>query len=146
MDFHNQIQSILTTGIRKLGLNVAIVSVIQGDSYKVYACDSGDSGIKVGDHFELSGTYCSDVIKKEQTKFYEDVAEISEMLKHPCYQATQLRAYIGTPIILNNQIWGTLNYSSMSPHKNLYSTDEIKFIEHQAKEIAALIQTKQLET
>jgi len=54
MDFHHQIQSILTTGIRNLGLNVAIVSTIQGDSYKVFACDSGDSGIKVGDQLKLN--------------------------------------------------------------------------------------------
>jgi len=139
MNKNDQLLGILENGIEKLKLNVAIISEIIDKNYRVAICKTENSSIKVGDQFELSCTYCSDVIKENKTKYYKDVADITEMLKHPCYQNTQLRAYIGTPIIINGVTWGTLNYSSLSPHKESYTDEEVLFIESQAKEIASIL-------
>jgi GAF domain-containing protein len=106
----------------------------------VILCKDDSVSIKPGDEFELSQTYCSDVIKENKTKYYEDVSEITEMLKHPCYLNTQLRAYIGTPLIVNGEIWGTLNYSSLSPHSEDYSQEVIEFLESQAKNVVTILE------
>ena len=55
------------------------------------------------------------------------------MKKHPCYTSRQLRAYIGSPISLNSEVFGTLNYSSLEPRENDFHLDEIMFIESQSK-------------
>ena len=138
------INEILNHGVNKLGLDNAIVSKIDGNIYKVVACLSQDLPIKSGDEFELSKTYCFDVMLEKSTKFYEDAAVVSEILKHPCYLSTQLRAYIGTPIFINDEIWGTLNYSSLSPHRSVYTDEEIEFLEAQAERIADILHQGEL--
>ena len=142
MNSTQSLNDILIQGVNKLGLDLGIVSNIYGNSYTVFTCLSNEFGIKPGDTFELSQTYCSDVIRDKKTKYYKDVAKISEMLKHPCYLNTQLRAYFGTPLILNGEVWGTLNYSSLIPHKDVYSTDEIEFLESQATIISDILNQK----
>ena len=111
-----EIKEILQEGLEKFGLDTGIVSRIDGDLYTVMQSLSKGAGIAVGTEFELQDTYCSDVIRTGKTRYYQDVAEITEMLKHPCYLNTQLRAYVGTPVFINGEIWGTLNYSSAYPH------------------------------
>jgi GAF domain-containing protein len=138
MSFDQLLSEILAEGVNKFGLDVGIISHINDVIYTVVVCKS-DGSIKKGDEFELFQTYCSDVIKDKQTKFYRDVAEITEMLKHPCYLSTQLRAYIGTPVIVDNKIWGTLNYSSQLPHKDIYSAEEIELLASQAQRVASII-------
>jgi GAF domain-containing protein len=79
------------------------------------------------------------VIKTGKTTVYPDVADITEMLKHPCYLNIQLRAYIGIPVLSGGRIWGTPNYSCKRPRKDEYSQQEIDFVESQARQLADLI-------
>jgi GAF domain-containing protein len=139
MSKHKIFDHILKNGLKVLNLEIGIISRINSDVYTVIHCVGGGSKIKNGDEFELADTYCADVIKEKQTKYYYDVAKISEMLKHPVYLNTQLRAYIGTPIIVQNVIIGTLNYSSGDPREVVYTNDEVRFIERQAQQVAALL-------
>lgn len=134
-----QIEELLNQGLSKLGLDIAIVSHIEDSIYVVSYCVSTGEPIPPGTEFELSDTYCSDVVRSGKTRFYKDVAEITEMLKHPCYLNTQLRSYIGTPIRIDGEIWGTVNYSSMHPHKLDYSEEEVRFLEEQSRQIAQLL-------
>ena len=145
MNLRESLSNILTQGINRLGLDVGIISHVTGETYQVLVCVSDTVNIKSGDEFELSETYCTDVVREQQTKHYRDVAKITEMLKHPVYLNTQLRAYIGTPIVLNEGIWGTLNYSSLRPRKRVYSKDEIKFLESQAIAVANILERHPLE-
>ena len=142
MNSQEFLNKILTQGINRLGLDVGIISKVTGASYKILACVSDTVNIKPGEEFELSDTYCSDVVREKKTKYYKDVATITEMLKHPVYLNMQLRAYVGTPIIVHGEIWGTINYSSLRPHKNAYSNEEIKFLESQANSIASSLEKK----
>lgn len=140
MKAHNLLNDILTEGAHMFGLDLAIVSNINDQVYLVHSCRKNKMGISPGSIFELSKTYCADVINDGCTKYYEDVAEITEMLKHPCYLNTQLRAYVGTPVTVNGNIWGTLNYSSQLPNKIVYTPQEIEFLESQAHEVGRILQ------
>lgn len=133
----NTLNTLLAEGLKTLKLDLGIISNIYGETYKVHLCEKNADERKTivvssGDQFELAQSYCTDVIKENATKFYDDVADISEMLKHPCYLTTQLRAYIGTPVHVRGEIWGTLNYSSLVPRTALYSPTDIHFLETQA--------------
>jgi len=143
MNSQQVLRHILAGGINRLGLDVGIISNVDGDIYRVIVCKNDGSGIKDGDIFELSQTYCSDVVLSNRTKYYKDVSAITELLKHPCYLNTQLRAYIGTPIVVRKKIWGTLNYSSLSPRESVYSENEIVFLESQARNVAAILEQQQ---
>lgn len=139
MDRQEQIEALLDQGLRKLGLDIGIISHIEESVYVVAYCRSADTPIRPGTQFELLDTYCADVVRSGRTRFYKDVASISEMLKHPCYLNTQLRAYIGTPVRIEGEIWGTVNYSSMRPHELEYTEEEVQFLEDQARQVAKLL-------
>lgn len=139
MSFEEIINQILHQGLQKYHLDIGIVSRIIKDKYTVVRCESTGDGILAGTEFELQDTYCSDVLRSGKTRYYKDVAQITEMLKHPCYLNTQLRAYIGTPLVVNGEIWGTLNYSSLRPRQPDYSDEEVLFLEKQAVTVANLL-------
>jgi len=143
MSDHNLLKTILAEGTKNLGLDLGIVSKINDEVYLVHICKNNEMGIVPGDIFELSQTYCSDVIQENRTKYYRDAAKITEMLKHPCYLTTQLRAYIGTPVIVKGNTWGTLNYSSLSPRKLAYSEQEIDFLEYQARDVGKILEDQE---
>ena len=139
MIIESKIKDILYEGRERFGLDIGIVSHIENKMYTGVQCVSKGKGISVGTEFELQDTYCSDVIRTGKTRFYKDVAEITEMLKHPCYLNTQLRSYVGTPVFNNGKIWGTLNYSSIYPHKLEYTDEEIQFLENQSATVSRLL-------
>jgi len=142
MGADQNIQIVLREGLKNFSLDTGIVSRIDENKYVVYSCESNGEGFASGTEFELQDSYCSDVVRTRKTCFYKDVSEISEMLKHPCYLNTQLRAYIGTPVYVDGVLWGTLNYSSLYPRKLDYTNEEIQFLESQAKVISCFLPGK----
>lgn len=141
MNSNEYFGDLLIKGCYELGLNIGIISNIYGQHYKIIASvingiittPDDNYTIKVGSEFKLTETYCSDVIHENKIKYYQNVENISSMKKHPCYTIRQLRAYIGFPISLNSEVFGTLNYSSLAPRENDFNLDEINFIESQSK-------------
>ena len=136
------LRKILLEGKTKLGLHVGIISRIENEQYHVYEVESEYSGINKGDIFDLENAYCRDVISNEKTMIFDNAAEISELLKHPCYLNTQLRAYIGTPLILDNKAWGTLNFSSLKPRSQVFTSHDFATIECLAQKATDIIQTQ----
>ncbi len=133
------LRSILTEGNKALYLDVGIISQIKNNIYSVVALDTAYDQIVEGAEFDLNDTYCKEVFDQGATKTFKDVAEIKEMQKHPVYLALQLRAYIGTPLMINNKVWGTLNYSSINPRNAPFFPSEYQFIESQAKKVSKIL-------
>lgn len=124
---------------KELQLETAIVSKIEGDQYTIQDVDSELPVFNIGDVFELQNTYCSAVHASSQTIVYNNVGEMEEMLLHPVYVAMQLLSYIGTPILLDGKIWGTLNFSSTLLRKEDFSYAEIKSVESLAKQYSEVL-------
>lgn len=129
------LRKILLEGKSHMGLNVGIVSRIHKEQYHVYAINTDYGGIRNGDIFELGNTYCKQVAANKRTMTFDDAGEISEKLKHPCYLGTQLLAYIGTPLIIDDRIWGTLNFSSRKPRKCDFSDADFRLVESLAEQV-----------
>lgn len=133
------LRKILLEGKTAFDVHVGIISRIQHNSYQVLEVDTDYGGIYKGDIFALENTYCRDVVSKQKTLTFDDVSEITEMLKHPVYLSTQLRAYIGTPIFLDNQVWGTLNFTSRQPKRPEFSQQDYRIIESLASQTSELL-------
>lgn len=136
------LRKILLEGKTRLGVHVGIISRIENEHYYVHAVETEYGGINIGDIFTLENTYCKDVMAHRKTMTFDDVAEISEMLKHPCYLNTQLRAYIGTPLIVANDIWGTLNFSSLTPKLPAFGQKEFAIVESLAQRVTKILEAQ----
>ena len=130
MTIINSLNNILITGKQKFGLNVGIVSHITGNKYTIAAVESDYEGFEVGSVYDIENTYCKDIVLNKKTMTFD---EITEMLKHPVYLSAQLRAYIGTPIFVSGNVWGTLNFSSLKPRNPIFNEQDFKYIEYLAR-------------
>ncbi len=121
-------ESVLTMLADYFGLEFGLISRIQQDDYYVEHVLARNNEVKAGDHFDYSHTYCSHVYFADGPRGFHCVGE-SEINTHPCYSKFKLEAYIGAPIFVEGERYGTLNFSSASPRAKSFSKVEYKLIE-----------------
>ncbi len=114
LSFDKRVARLLALGCDMFGLPLGIVSRINGDNYRVKHVRSPDGGLEPGMSFSLGDTYCADTLKADAPMAFHHAAE-SELRTHPCYQQFGLEAYIGCPIMVDGERYGTLNFSSPEP-------------------------------
>lgn len=119
-----KIEALLHFGLRHFGLKVAILSRIIGDSYIVENCVDYFDKLKPSTEFELSGTYCVHAVKEDKTVGFHYAGQ-SEIRDHPCYENFKLESYIGTPIKVGGNLYGTINFSSPTPSEPFCKDDFI---------------------
>ncbi|MBL4608430.1 MAG: PAS domain S-box protein, partial [Pseudomonadales bacterium] len=112
----DQLRAALKAGCDYLGLEFGIVSNIDQDSnsYAILVQHSPPDTLNDHQVFPFNRTYCDLTIKQR------DVLDIAQMgtspySGHPCYKDFQFESYIGIPLIVDNEVYGTLNFSSANP-------------------------------
>ncbi len=94
-----------------LGLELGIVSRIEGDAYTVEHCISPEDTLTAGAQFALGDTYCALTLEANDIVAIDEVGS-SEYAGHPCYSAFGLVSYIGCAFRVDDQVYGTVNFSS----------------------------------
>lgn len=64
---------------------------------------------------------------------------------HPAYQAMKLEAHLATPIRVNGQIYGTLNFTSPEVRRIPFDDADVELIELMAGRIGQIIEQNQLD-
>jgi PAS domain S-box-containing protein/diguanylate cyclase (GGDEF)-like protein len=136
----------LAVGCRLLGLSVGIISRVQGQDYQVLAVQSDNDAIRAGEHYALGDTYCAEVLAKQGSVALHDVGALESMRSHPAYTGLQLQAYIATPIRVQGDIVGTLNFSDTRPRPEPFSMEEMEFLELMALSLGHGLERSWLET
>lgn len=122
------IDQLLHDALVYLSLDIGLVSRIIGEQYIIKLAASEIADIAPGDTFALGETYCRLMLYAKDV-FYITQAEKDERVSgHPCYQQFGLESYIGTPLLLNGEVWGTLNFSSPSPRHQPFTHIEIELV------------------
>ena len=128
--------SILKDGKNELSLELGIVSKVDGEDYELIAIDDVTNDYKPGEVLELSNTFCREVVVSRKTIALTEYEKVQGLSRHPLYSVNALEAYIGAPIFLDGNIWGTVNFSSMMPRNSRFSESEIKLVNSFADSIA----------
>ena len=97
----------LQAGCQMFNLATGIVSKIDGSHYRIMAVAS-PLNLEVGHEFACEDTYCSEVINKMATVTFNHVGSMDSMKDHPVYLNLQLESFMGTPILVNGTLYGTL--------------------------------------
>lgn len=122
LNFEQRVDEILKLGTKHFGLPIGIFSKITDDQYEIQQARHPENALKPGMTFDLGGTYCSQVVKADDVCGYHHVAE-SEIKTHPCYANFALEAYLGAPIVVDGERFGTLNFSSPNPVQTFTGQD-----------------------
>ncbi len=122
-------ERLLSAGKSILGLELGIVSKVYGQNYELIAIDDISDEFKSGDILQLDKTYCREVIETGDTVAHDELDGVRGLSKHPLYTINTLETYIGSPIFINDVIWGTVNFSSVNIRPRNFSTSEIGLVE-----------------
>ena len=120
-----QVRELLSMGCERFGVDIGILSNIEGNRYRVVHQVCPESvALEDDTEFSFPETYCALTVASDKPFYIEHVGE-SEIKNHPAYAAFSLEAYIGVPIRVNGEIYGTLNFSSPYPRKRKFSDIDI---------------------
>ena len=128
LPFEAKMRDLLRVGAETFDMPLAIVSHIVGDSYTVDHVYGPDDAPANGTVLSLSGTYCAETVRAEGPISFSHVGRTS-MCSHPCYRDFGLESYIGTPIHVDGQPYGTLNFSSAVPRDKPFAEWEHSFVQ-----------------
>lgn len=106
------LDAILALGCRRLGLDFGVLARIKGSSYEVRSlCAMSGSQLRVGQTLSLSQTYCEQTLADGKALSISHAAH-TPMATHACYRAFAYESYIGTPVRVHGEVWGTLSFAS----------------------------------
>ena len=120
--------NLLILGRAYLGLPNAIVARVEGGRYIVRAASAASPVAERGQEFDLGNTYCSLTLAAEDVVAVPNAGEDERVCGHPCYQNFGLETYIGVPIRLQGQTWGTLNFSAAVARQKPFNDLELELV------------------
>ncbi|MGC8120343.1 ATP-binding protein [Marinobacter sp. VGCF2001] len=132
---------------RYLGTETAIVSEVTGDAYTVlWHHQRRDHSLENGLTLPLDETYCSILLEKGEVLGISHMAR-SVYRDRACYAAFGLESYIAAPIWIDDELFGTVNFSSPKPRPLPFSETEKMFVNLLARWVGDCIQqARQTET
>jgi len=109
-----KIRAVLALGAAHFELPLAIVSRVDGADYHVEHVSDPGGVVKAGATFPLATTYCAHTLEAGgPTGFH--LAGQSSIRDHPCYQTMGLESYLGCPIRVDGEVYGTSTSPVRSP-------------------------------
>ena len=130
----------LALGAKQLGLRIGIISKVDGNLYTVlHHAAPPNSGLSDGMAFELGATYCAITLAANDVVAIPHMAR-SDHRGHPCYSAFRLEAYLGIPLIVHGERFGTLNFSSPQPLERDFDECDIEFATLLARWVASVLE------
>lgn len=156
LDFDQSLQKLLAMGRQQFDLEVGILSQVTNfnktsdDSasitsqqpaetrYQVMACQLPNNITTKGAIFELWQTYCHETLQK-QKPHYITSAGTSAWRDHPAYSAFKMESYIGAPVLVAGQVYGTLCFSSFTPRQKAFKALDIELLRLMAQWIGGEI-------
>jgi GAF domain-containing protein len=130
---------ILEAGRRRYCAMMAIVSQVRGEVYEVVAVSSATMIPCPGDSYPLNSVYCREVVRNCSTIATTEIKGAEGRPSHPLYDFIPCEFYIGSPILVEGKVWGTLNFTSLEKRSKPFSAEDILFNEKNASLIALAI-------
>ncbi|AQP98940.1 hybrid sensor histidine kinase/response regulator [Pseudoalteromonas aliena] len=127
LSFDEKINQLLAFGLNVFNLDVAIISKVEGKCYTVLHAITPDNSLEIGTQFDLEGTYCVHTLVAGSALAFHNVSQ-SVIANHPCYANFQLESYIGAPIKIGGDIFGTVNFSSLN-QSPIFTDEAYDYIE-----------------
>lgn len=116
-----RIEKLLELGCKCFDLEIGTVGQIEGERYTVISCIAPEPfGLEPGLEFDLGQTFCRQTMLSDRPVAEHHIRH-SPLAEHPAYRQFQIEAYLGVPIIVRTQVFGTLSFSSRSPRANPFT-------------------------
>ena len=130
LSFEEQVDRLLSIGQSVLGTDYGALSSRAGDEYvfEVVRDPTGDT--QPGDRVSLDETNCERAIVTEETLVLEDIArDAPELAERAGYTDDGIACYLGTPVVVEGEVYGTFCFYDREPRAEPFSDWEIALVE-----------------
>ena len=125
--FAEQVHRALRMTTELLGLDVGILSHIEGDTYTVTQCYAPGASLKPGQTFSAADTPCAIALQADQPLMIDRLST-SEYRGHPCRDVFDIESYLGAPVRIGGEVHGTLNFSGSRPKSPSFTEGDCELI------------------
>lgn len=128
-EFESTVERLLSLGCDHFGLETGILSDIDGDRYEIEAVVDSTGTYETGSVSEFGETMCRVTVASESTETvaFADVTE-TEYSTHPAASDSDVRAYIAAPVLVDGEVYGTVNFSSRTAREERVRDSEREFV------------------
>jgi signal transduction histidine kinase len=118
---NDDLRSALELATTFFGLEFGIVSRVDGDECFLEHVHCPESiGLEPGQRFPLEKAYCGITLAADQVVAI-DAMSSSPHSDHPCFAAHGFESYIGIPLRIDGEVYGTLEFSSPTRRERNWS-------------------------
>ncbi|HDZ58307.1 MAG TPA: PAS domain S-box protein [Pseudomonas xinjiangensis] len=144
LDLNERLHQALQIGCNYMGLDIGIVSQIEGQNFTILAQKSPGQTLRDGAVLDVSRTFCSLVLQQKDVLDLTTIGQ-SEFRKHPGYAEFGVESYIGAPLLLGGKFFGTLSFSSANPQRTAFQEIDIEFMRLCSRWISATLTRARVE-
>ncbi len=144
LSFHEKVRALLVMGLDEFGMEVAILSRVEGNVYSIVTAVSPDNSLQPGMSFNLANTYCRHTLSSGHPTGIEKTDQ-SLGMDHPFYTKKSIASYIGTAVYVRGQVYGTLNFSSFKNYDGKFNPEDFRFLQLMAQWIGLEIERRESE-
>lgn len=142
--FEDRIKRLLELGCRRFKLPLGVMTRLDGERLYFEAAHSTQSKLELGDWIPVEVAYCYDILKAKEPVSFEHASQTT-WKSHPGYATFQLEAYIGAPIIVAQEPYGTLVFASTNPYQGFFTEADKDFLQLMARWIGAELERRSAE-
>ncbi len=147
--FDLRLQELLTMGCRQFGMEVGVLSAIEGENYQIMAVKCPDDSIAIGQVYDLQKTFCVATAKSTEPLHFESVRfvclsfDTDSTLNNDNDVAFSIEAYMGISIIVAGKIYGTLCFWSATPLTEPFRVVDRELVKLMAQWVASELERQQ---
>jgi len=140
--FEERVDDLLRIGQRVLGTEYGTLSHVQGDQY-VFEVVRSPGGLEVGDTVDLAATNCERIVLTEETLVLGNVAEDApDLADRPGNREWGIRCYLGTPVVVDDEVYGTFCFYDSDPRTEPFSDWEVTLVDLMGRWVSAALESK----
>ncbi len=145
--FDIQVYQLLMMGLERFELDIGILSRISAGTYTVVHCVAPEEiPLNTGDNFSIKSTYCEITCQTLGPVAIENIAANPKFSQHPAFATFGLKSYVGIPIFVDDELYGTLSFSSPNVYERPFRDADIDVLKLMASWIEVEMIRRRQET
>ncbi|MEZ2276681.1 MAG: response regulator [Microcoleus sp.] len=146
--FDLRLQELLTMGCRQFGLEVGILSAIEGNNYQIMAVKCPDGSIAKGQIYDLEKTFCVATAQSKEPLHFESVKFLclafnTSERKFNNDLAFNIEAYMGISVMVAGEVYGTLCFWSAHPMTEPFRVVDRELVKLMAQWVGSELERQQ---
>lgn len=127
LTFDEKAQRILSIGCEYLDLPYGFLTTIDGQTQRMVRTVGDHELLQPGESAPLEESYCRDTITSDDLVGMQD-ARTALGEDHPAYERFGLGCYVGTKILIGNELHGTFCFASSNVRDRSFTPDEREMV------------------